>query len=69
MTLPQAFFFDVSDIFDFVSNTGQMIIAMYRSTTFIFQDSFGLEIHINLFAFALALLLLDWFFDVIWGVD
>lgn len=59
----------MQDIFDFVSNTGQMIIAIYRSTTFVFQDSFGFEIHINLFAFAIALFLLDWFFDVIWGAD
>lgn len=64
MTLPQAFFFDVSDIFDFVSNTGKMIIAVYQSTTFDFGD-----FNVNLFGIALALLLLDWFFDVIWGVD
>lgn len=65
----QSFLFDVSGIFGFVSDVGEQIISIYRSTTFIFQDSFGLEIRINLFAVALALLLLDWFFEVIWGVD
>lgn len=69
MNLMQSFSFDVSGIFDFVSDVGKMFIAIYQSTTFTFTDSFGLNIHINLFAIVLALFLLDWFFDVIWGVD
>ena len=69
MDLMQSFSFNVSSIFDFVSDVGKMLIAVYQSTTFTFTDSFGLDIHINLFAVVLALFLLDWFFNVIWGVD
>lgn len=64
MVLFQSFFFDVSGIFGFVSNVGKMLIAVYQSTTFNFGD-----FHVDLFGIALALLLLDWFFNVIWGVD
>lgn len=65
----QAFIFDLSSLYPFVSNVGIKIIEIYQSTTFTFLDSFGWEIRINLFALSLSLFLLDWFFDVIWGVD
>lgn len=64
MELFQSFFFDVSSVFGFVSNVGKMLIAVYQSTTFNFGD-----FQVNLFSIALALLFLDWFFNVIWGVD
>lgn len=65
----QSFVFDLSSLYGFVADVGTKIIDIYQSTTFTFLDSFGLNIHINLFALSLSLLLLDWFFEVIWGVD